>query len=878
MKCVNLGILAHVDAGKTTLTEHMLYLSGALRAPGSVEKGNTQSDRLSVEKERGISVRASPVTLVHRDVRINIIDTPGHVDFTGEAERALLALDAAVLVVSAAEGVQSQTVIFWQALRAFEIPTIIFMNKIDRMGCDPEAVRRELKEEFTEHIYAVNAAAAPGSRECGLRAAEFTDDDIIALCELDGALAAEYLEGGDGVREGGGGDGGGDGVSGGSGGGGGQDDGSVRGSDSRNSRSGGSDGGGDGVNGGGFPGAERLKKSIAGLSGAGAAFTLLHGSAALGVGAAELLDAIVDYLPAAELDSDAGVGAVGVIYKIEHDAAMGKIAYARLFSGVLRNRDAVVATDARISHFNALMKSGIAKIAETDGGGASFFREPSGAEDGADDEPAMIDASGLPPPRIALNKITQIRRISGAKAEDTGILTGGDAAAIIGLTDARAGDLIHAHYGDKPIGATTASASMYESLPTPAAPTPAAPAPKKPTHTSVVPTSETKTPDATAPIALMPIIPKPAVRMSAVPASIALISNIPLPHVPAPVATASITPSPTSRMRGDATARAVLSPLIEKRLRLSEQLRLAEPLFSVQVTADAGKAAGGQENKLLQAVRELYDEDPLLEYEWEPDERELVLRVMGRIQLEIMETLFMERYGLAVRFSPPTVIYKETPKGLGVGLEEYTMPKPCWAVVQLAVEPRPRGTGYLFESAIKGGELPYRYQRHVALSVPGALKQGMYNWQVVDIKVTLTGGEHHHVHTHPLDFFLATPIAVMQALKDAGTQLLEPVTLMRMTAPEELAGKLIGDIAKMRGTFDSPAIRNGAVTIEALLPVSESIDYPVRFASYASGKGSLRASFAGYRECPAERGASARRRGVNPLDRMRWILYKRNAL
>ena len=238
----------------------------------------------------------------------------------------------------------------------------------------------------------------------------------------------------------------------------------------------------------------------------------------------------------------------------------------------------------------------------------------------------------------------------------------------------------------------------------------------------------------------------------------------------------------------------------------------------------------------------------------------------------------MERYGLKVSFSPPTVIYKETPKGPGVGFEAYTMPKPCWAVVQLAIAPQPRGAGYAYESVIKANVLPYRYQHHVALTVPQALKQGMYNWEVIDIKVTLIGGEHHHVHTHPMDFFLATPIAVMDALRNAGAALLEPLTQMRMTAPEELAGRIIGDITAMRGAFDIASARKGNVTIEAILPVSESIEYPARFSSLTSGKGIMRSSFAGYRECPVELGATAKRRGVNPLDRMRWILYKRNAL
>ncbi|MCL2058071.1 MAG: GTP-binding protein, partial [Oscillospiraceae bacterium] len=239
MRYLNLGVLAHVDAGKTTLVEHLLYRSGALRAPGSIEKGNTQSDRLAIERERGISVRASSVSLEHGGVRINIIDTPGHIDFTGEAERALSALDAAVLVVSAAEGVQSQTEIFWRALRELGIPTIIFINKIDRMGCDPDAVRRALTDEFGAGIYAVNTADAPGSRACAVGPPAFSDDDVLALCERDGALAEEYLASGE------------------------------------------------------APGAGRLAASVAGLSAVCAAFPLLHAAAALDIGVAELLDALV---------------------------------------------------------------------------------------------------------------------------------------------------------------------------------------------------------------------------------------------------------------------------------------------------------------------------------------------------------------------------------------------------------------------------------------------------------------------------------------------------------------------------------------------------------------------------------------------------------
>ena len=104
----NLGILAHVDAGKTTVTEQMLYLSGSTRAVGNVDKGTSLSDALEVEKKRGISVRASTMSFAWREVQINLIDTPGHVDFSAEVERSLRVLDCAVLVLSAVEGIQER--------------------------------------------------------------------------------------------------------------------------------------------------------------------------------------------------------------------------------------------------------------------------------------------------------------------------------------------------------------------------------------------------------------------------------------------------------------------------------------------------------------------------------------------------------------------------------------------------------------------------------------------------------------------------------------------------------------------------------------------------------------------------------------------------
>ena len=151
----NIGILAHVDAGKTTLTEHMLYLSGSTRAAGSVDKGTSLSDVLDVEKKRGISVRSAALSFSWRDAQINLIDTPGHVDFSAEVERTLRVLDGAVLVLSAVEGIQAQTEPIWRALEAMEIPTLIFINKVDRMGANSAAVVEALQNEFSADVLPV---------------------------------------------------------------------------------------------------------------------------------------------------------------------------------------------------------------------------------------------------------------------------------------------------------------------------------------------------------------------------------------------------------------------------------------------------------------------------------------------------------------------------------------------------------------------------------------------------------------------------------------------------------------------------------------------------------------------------------------------------
>ena len=163
---INIGIVAHADAGKTTLTERLLFEAGELRTLGSVDGRDTQTDWMDIERQRGISVKASSTRLFWRDCQINLIDTPGHVDFAGEVQRSLSMLDAAVLVVSAAEGIQGQTEVLWDALEKLEVPTLLFINKLDRIGARPQELLEELSVRFSPGIVEMERWEGAGDRSC----------------------------------------------------------------------------------------------------------------------------------------------------------------------------------------------------------------------------------------------------------------------------------------------------------------------------------------------------------------------------------------------------------------------------------------------------------------------------------------------------------------------------------------------------------------------------------------------------------------------------------------------------------------------------------------------------------------------------------------
>jgi ribosomal protection tetracycline resistance protein len=284
-RTLNLGILAHVDAGKTTLTERLLYAAGVIDEPGSVDKGTTQTDSLALEQQRGITIKSAVVSFAIDDVAVNLIDTPGHPDFIAEVERVLSVLDGAVLVVSAVEGVQPQTRVLMRALRRLRIPTLIFVNKVDRVGADYDRVLSDVSERLA--IATVPMVSVTGE---GSRAAEVTprsDDEglVEALAEHDDALLADYVD------------------------------------DERRVSS------------------ERLRDALAAQTRRTLVHPVFAGSAITGAGVGSLMSGLAELLPST--NGDAGGPVSGLVFKIERGPAGERVAYARLFTGTVHTRDQV---------------------------------------------------------------------------------------------------------------------------------------------------------------------------------------------------------------------------------------------------------------------------------------------------------------------------------------------------------------------------------------------------------------------------------------------------------------------------------------------------------------------------------------------------------
>ncbi|MFJ2240261.1 tetracycline resistance ribosomal protection protein Otr(A) [Streptomyces sp. NPDC087859] len=195
MHTLNIGILAHVDAGKTSLTERLLFDHGTIDRLGSVDAGDTRTDDGAIERRRGITIRSAVAAFTVDDTRINLIDTPGHSDFIAEVERALEVLDGAVLVLSAVEGVQAQTRVLMRTLRRLRLPTLVFVNKIDRPGARAEGLLQDIRRKLTPHVAPIGGVRGIGTPDARVTPLRHGDALAEALADLDPDLLAAVVDG-----------------------------------------------------------------------------------------------------------------------------------------------------------------------------------------------------------------------------------------------------------------------------------------------------------------------------------------------------------------------------------------------------------------------------------------------------------------------------------------------------------------------------------------------------------------------------------------------------------------------------------------------------------------------------------------------------------
>jgi ribosomal protection tetracycline resistance protein len=280
VEVLNLGILAHVDAGKTSLTERLLYAAGVIDEVGSVDDGSTQTDSLALERQRGITIKSAVVSFAIGDLTVNLIDTPGHPDFIAEVERALSVLDGAVLVISAVEGVQAQTRVLMRTLQRLRIPTLIFVNKLDRPGAQYDGVLRQIAAKLTPAIVPMGEAAHLGTPEAAFKPIVQEDTLLEVLTDQDDDLLERYVDG--------------------------------------------------------EPLA--LHDAFTAQTRRARVHPVYFGSAITGAGTEALTHGIRDLLPRARTD---GTHLDGSVFKVERGPAGEKIAYVRLFSGTARVRDRV---------------------------------------------------------------------------------------------------------------------------------------------------------------------------------------------------------------------------------------------------------------------------------------------------------------------------------------------------------------------------------------------------------------------------------------------------------------------------------------------------------------------------------------------------------
>ena len=610
MKIINIGILAHVDAGKTTLTESLLYTSGAILELGSVDKGTTRTDTMFLERQRGITIQAAVTSFNWNDYKINIVDTPGHTDFITEVYRSLSVLDGAILVISAKDGVQAQTRILFHALQKMNIPTIIFINKIDQYGINLNNIYQNIKEKLSNDIIVMqNVTLTP----------EISIKSIIDLDDWDPVI-------------------------------------------SRNDK--------------------LLKKYIAGEKltiqeltyeeyrcvKKGSLFPIYHGSARNNIGTQQLIEAISNLFCSEMNENDSEL--CGRVFKIEYTDHKQRLVYLRLYSGTLHLRDTIILPEKK-------------KV-----------------------------------------KLTEIYIPSNGEMIQTEIVCSGDIF----------------------------------------------------------------------------IIPNNTLRLNDI------------------IGNEKILPC---NVWNDKTV-----PILRTRI---EPIKIEE------------------REKLLDALTEIADTDPLLRYCVDTITHEIVISFLGTVQLEVICSLLIEKYHINIRIEDPTVIYLEKP----LQKADYTIhievpPNPFWASIGLSITPLPIGSGIQYESKVSLGYLNQSFQNAVREGINYGLEQGLYGWEVTDCKICFEYGVYYSPVSTPSDFRFLAPIVLEQALKKAGTQLLEPYLSFILFTPQGYLSRAYNDAQKHCAIIETSQSKNDEIIFTGHIPVRCINEYRNTLTLYTNGQAVFLTEFKDY--------------------------------
>ncbi|MDI6516582.1 tetracycline resistance ribosomal protection protein Otr(A) [Streptomyces coelicoflavus] len=283
MRTLNIGILAHVDAGKTSLTERLLFDHGAVDRLGGVDTGDTFTDDGDIERRRGITVRSAVAAFTVGDTRVNLIDTPGHSDFVAEVERALEVLDGAVLLLSAVEGVQARTRVLMRTLRRLRLPTLVFVNKIDRSGARTDGLLDDVRRLLTPHVAPLTGVTDAGTKGALVVRRPPGRGTAEALAEVDPGILAALVDGPE-------------------------------------------------------PTAGQLAAALAARTADGSFHPLFHGSALGGQGVAELVEGLVALVPAAAPGTAGVTVPRGTVFAVRPGPTGERTAYLRLYDGEVRPR------------------------------------------------------------------------------------------------------------------------------------------------------------------------------------------------------------------------------------------------------------------------------------------------------------------------------------------------------------------------------------------------------------------------------------------------------------------------------------------------------------------------------------------------------------